>query len=369
MNYYVILLRKIEMDSKHYYNLEYRANQDGSKLVFFNLSYGYSEHNPLNGRIKYVPMRISTKVRVQPDQWDFGTNELDSKFGKNAGKTKKHILDNIIKVSTTALDNYYDNHEEIPSPTELKRLIQIKLGRKKKRVQSISLVSAIDGIIADNIKLSVTAKGKVGKNQIDKYRTIQTQLSEFGTYLSKELTLSNFDSDMYFSFLDYRNDKRKENPKYPHGYLVNAISKNANTLTALLRKARKKKLNLVIDLDDERLRIDEVKAVDAEVFLTEDMVRQIIHSNTMKSQEFINARNYLIICALTSLRYKDMQHLHQLKVENYVGNKYEFQGFITEIRKTSKVSSRLRACIPILKPVGEILAEYNGVFPKFPVTK
>jgi hypothetical protein len=355
--------------SKYFYNLESKANKDGSRLVFFNLSYGYSVNNPLTGERTYKPMKISTKIRVKKEEWDFTRNELDGKYANNAGKTKKHILDRIVNFSRMALDGYYDNHSTIPEPSELKRLIQVRLGWTKKQTQSVSLESAIDSIIADDKKLSATAKGKVGAGQIAKYLTIKGQLLEFEKVLGRELTLLNFDKDLFFKFLDYTNEKRKENPKYPNGYLVNAIGKNANTLTALLRKAKKKGLDVALDLDDERLRINEVAAVDADAFLTEEVLQQIINTDPISSKEFINAKNYLIICSLTSLRYEDMEHLHEIDIENFNGKKHQFQGFISELRKTSTIGRKVEVCLPLMKPVKAIIIENNGKFPRFPVNQ
>ncbi len=67
---------------------------------------------------------------------------------------------------------------------------------------------------------------------------------------------------------------------------------------------------------------------------------RVISTNTAKSQEFINARNYIILSSLTSLRYDDMYHLHSVKVEKNTIGKHSFDGFDTKLRKPSSQARR-----------------------------
>lgn len=353
---------------KYFFNLETKPNKDGSRLVFFNLSYGYKEFNSVTGENKYVPMRISTRVRVMPDKWDFNLGYLDSKYSLNAGKTKDLFLKKVKSEAELTLENYWlENDYNDPKPSELKQLVELRLKRRDRVVQSVSIPEFIDDLIQKNSKLTLTQKNKLSDNQIDKYITIKNQIEEFGKSHNSVFTLANFGNDNFYEYLDFINEQRKQNSKYPYGYLVNGISKNANTLLAILGKARDAGSELAINLADSGLRIDEVKSVDAEVYLSEDDLRQIIETDTAKSQEFENARNFLIICALTSLRYEDMSCLYEVKLEEVKGRRHEFVGFLTKLRKPSSQKKKdIMTFIPAFKPVRDIVEQNDGKFPKFP---
>ncbi|PCI97464.1 MAG: hypothetical protein COB15_07825 [Flavobacteriales bacterium] len=351
---------------KSFFNLESRPNKDGTRLIYFNMSYGYFEYNQLTGYKKYIPLRISTKERLALKDWDKVNEKPTASYRASRGKDLGNNLERIKNICEDELLYYNKINTKIPEPKELKRLVEVKLDRRKEVFVDITIKSFIVKLIEHNKSLSQTAKGKIGDKQIEKYETVVRQLSGYEEELGKPITFMNFNNNNFFEFLDYTNKELQKNPLFPHGYLVNSIAKNANTFSALLRKARAKRVEMILDLDDENLRINEVEAVDSEVFISEANLEKIINANVCGSQEFINARNYLIICSLTSLRYQDMQHLHELEVEDYENKGVKFKGFITLIRKVSSIASPIEVCIPILRPVQDVLNENDGRFPKFP---
>jgi hypothetical protein len=354
--------------SKYFFNIESRPNKDGTRLVFFNLSYGYNEFNSVSGKSKYIPLRISTKVRVLPKYWDTNLGYLDSKYSLNAGKTKDLLLKKVKSEAEITLENYWrENDFSDPKPSVLKQLVEIRLKRKQIVAQSLPIQEFIDELIQQNSKVTPTQKSKLSDKQTDKYNTIKNQIEEFGKSRNTVFTLSNFSNDRFYEYLNFINDNRKQNPCYPNGYLVNGISKNANTLLALLGKARDAGYEIAINLNDSNLRIEEVKSVDAEVYLSEDDLRKIIDANTAKSKEFENARNFFIICSLTSLRYEDMSCLHELELERVKGKKHEFVGFLTKLRKPSNQKKKdIFTFIPAFELVRDIVEQNGGKFPKFP---
>lgn len=356
---------------KFFFNLESRANKDGTRLVFFNLSYGYKEYNSAKDRDKYMPMRISTKVRIQPKHWSTELGYLDTKYSLNAGKTKDGFLKKVKRVSEDTLETYWrKNDYQDPKPSELKELVEIALQRKKRSVSSLTVPEYIDLLATDNAKLKQAQKGKLSDGTIDKYNGVKRQLESYESSRGGGVSLEEFSNKEFVEFLDYVNDQRKLDPKHPYGYLVNGISRISKTLLAVLRKAREAGYTLGVDLSDPNLRIEEIRSVDAEVYLDEDDIQRIIGTDPAKSKEFINARNYLIICSLTSLRYEDMNALHQLKVEHIKGKRHQFDGFLTKLRKNSKQKKRdVSTFIPVFKPVRDILDANGGKFPKFPTNQ
>lgn len=353
---------------KFFFNLESKANKDGTRLIFFNLSYGYKEYNSTKGKERYIPMRISTKVRVLPKHWSTELGYLDAKYSLNAGKTKDGFLKKVKRVSEDTLQTYWrENDYQDPKPSELKELVEIALQRKKRSVSSLTVPEYIDSLVASNAKLKQAQKGKLSDDTIDKYNGVKRQLESYESSRGGGISLEEFTNNEFTEFLDYLNDQLKQDPNHPHGYLVNGMSRISKTLLAVLRKARGTGHQLGVDFSDPNLRIEEIKSVDAEVYLDEEDIQLIIDTDPAKSKEFINARNYLIICSLTSLRYEDMSALHQLKVERINGKRHQFDGFLTKLRKNSKQKKRdVNTFIPIFKPVQDILDANGGRFPKFP---
>jgi len=351
---------------KSFFNLESKPNKDGTRLIYFNLSYGFYVYNQLTGMKKYIPLRISTQERLRVEDWDKKNKKPTANYRATRGKDLGNKLERIRDICEDELQYYNKINNKIPEPKELKRIVEVVLERRKAVFVDSTIVSFVRKLIKHNKSLTPTSKGRIGKGQIEKYETIISQLSEFEKEVGSPVTFLNFNNQSFFEFLDFTNEKLKENPRYPNGYLVNSIAKNANTFSALLRKAKAKKVEMAIDLNDENLRINEVDAVDAEAYISEVSLKKIINADTQGSQEFVNARNYLIICSLTSLRYEDMEHLYEVEIEVYNNKGFKFQGFITKIRKVSTASKTVEVCIPLLKPLKDLLIECGGNFPKFP---
>lgn len=353
--------------SKVTYNLESTPNKDGSRLIFLNINYGYKEFNPISGKTKYKPFRLSTQKRVDPKFWDFSVQDLKKAYSNSTGKTIKNRMEKYRSVSLTQLEKFRDSNGRNPSPIELQKLVKVKLGTNEPDVIQFSLVDTIDSIIEKNESLTPTAKGKVGERQIEKYQTVRNSLLLFEKNWEKDLVVNEFDNDMFHEYLDFVNEQYKLAGN-PHGYMVNTISKTAKTLVTLLRKIGKVKgIELGIDLTDDGLSIAEVSASDAEAYISESDLKKVVNCDTCGIQGFINAKNYIILCAMTSLRYQDMRHLHEVEVETVEYNGREFLGFDTLIRKPTNQSKKdFRTFIPVLQPAQRILEDNGGRFPKFP---
>jgi len=343
--------------------LESRSNQDGSKLIYLNMSYGYTEYDPNKKRKKYKPLKLSTQLRIHPKYWN--KDKPTKQYISSKGNTLSNKINNLKSICEKELDLYFAEYSTIPNPDILKNIIEVKLDRKKPVTIDHKITSFIDTYVRNNSDLPVTSKAKKGPDYISKFITIKNHLQDFESHLGTSITFSNFDKVKFFEWLDFINEQYKLNPENKHGYMVNTISKKAIMLKSLLGIARREKHLVELDLDDKSLNLGNVKAQDSNVYLSEEVLQIIIESDTVRSNAFINARNYLILCSFTSLRYDDMSHLHEVKVEKH----NDFNYFITKLRKNSKIDKNVEVCIPIFKPVNDILILNGGVFPKFPANQ
>jgi predicted RNase H-like HicB family nuclease len=349
------------------YELESKANKKGESLIYLIMSYGFKEFDPKSKKQKYQSLKISTQWSIRKEDWDgFAPTK---KYTASKGNTLKNALNRLMAECENHLHKYYDQHHERPHPNELKAIIEEKTGRTETKSDDIRIVDHIDAIIQANSKLPTTAKERIGKKQIQKYKTVSNMIQAFEESHNMTMTLSNLTAEMYFNLWNFTNENFKKRSDNEYGYLASTMAKNATTLRSLLKKGEIASGLLGLNPSSKRLLLKDVEARDAEVYLSEQHLKTIIDADTLKSKEFENAKNYLIICSFTSLRYSDMAKLHEVKTEQFEVNGVEFEGFITQIRKGSKVTEKVEVCVPALKPVADILKMNAGRFPTFPTNQ
>jgi hypothetical protein len=330
------------------------------------MSYGFKEYDLKKRKDRYIPLKISTQQSILKKDWNEEKGEPKKEYTRSKGKTLQTRLVKLAQECEHQLDLYINEHNEVPHPKVLKGLIEEKLNRKQKVDSDIRIIDHIDSIIEANSKLPLTANGRIGDKQVDKYRTVRNMLQAYEEGRKVQLTVSKFTEEQYYDLWNFTNDAFKASSKNEHGYLASTMAKNATTLRSLLKKGDFDKSKIGLNLNDKKLLLKEVEARDSEVYLSEKHLKKIIEADTSRSKEFENARNYLILCSFTSLRYGDMAELHDITTENFEANGIEFEGFITKVRKGAKATEKVEVCIPVFKPVADLLKANNGRFPKFP---
>lgn len=352
------------MSTKIRYELESKTNQKGASLVHLIMSYGFKEYDLKAKKDRYLSMKISTQQSIRKEDWN--GDAPTRKYTASKGKTLQTRLAMLAQECEHQLDLYVNEHNEIPHPKVLKRLIEEKIGRAIKASSEIRIIDHIDSIIEANSKLPLTANGRIGDKQVDKYRTVRNMLQAYEEGRNVQLTISKFTEEQYYDLWNYTNEAYKAISKNEHGYLASTMAKNATTLRSLLKKGDFDKTKIGLNLNDKKLLLKDVEARDSEIYLSEKHLQKIIEADTLRSKEFENARSYLILCSFTSLRYGDMAELHDIKPERFKANGIEFEGFITKVRKGVKATEKVEVCIPLFNPVADLLKANQGRFPKFP---
>jgi hypothetical protein len=352
------------MSTKIRYELESKTNQKGESLIHLILSYGFKEYDPKTRKDKYQSLKISTQQSIRKEDWNGDTPT--KKYTASKGKTLQTRLTKLAQECEHQLDLYINEHDDVPHPKVLKRIIEEKLNRKQKVDSDIRIIDHIDAIIDANSKLPLTANGRIGDKQVDKYRTVRNMLLAYEEGRKVQLTVSKFTEEQYYDLWNFTNEAYKVSSKNEHGYLASTMAKNAKTLRSLLKKGEFDRSKIGLNLNDKKLQLKDVKSRDSEVYLSEKHLQKIIKADALQSKEFENARNYLILCSFTSLRYGDMAELHDITTEGLKANGIAFKGFITKVRKGTKATEKVEVCIPVFKPVADLLIASQGRFPKFP---
>jgi hypothetical protein len=358
--YSIYLLRHLLRHMKtfkeptHFFNLNTRPTTSGEHLIFFNLNYGYSENSSNSERFKYVPMRISTSFKIRKEHWDNKNYCATPAYVRMKGKSLNDTLDKIRITAYAQLNIFRDKGIE-PEPKELKRIIEEKLGRKQKVSTEKLLIPFIQNYIENRIDIKKETKKQ--------YDNLVRHLKQYEQIRNTKLVLGKLTIDWYWDFFDVINKKYYEDEGV---YLTQTtIAKDCKNLRAIFNEAIECDIEIGFNYRKKGLKINE-KPKSYETFLNQTELQTILDSDVSHMKSFTHARNYIIISSFTSLRISDMKYLNEITPETIDRNGTKCLLFFTKIRKNKEVNKELFACIPILKPVKELLDANGGTFPKFP---
>ncbi len=345
----------------HYYNLETKLDKNNEQLIFFNLRYRYSKFIGSSPNPTYQGLRISTGWKISKKDWD--GKRATSAYVKRKGKDLNNALENIERVAYHQLSLYFDEHGEVPTPKNLKKIVFEKLNWTPKTNTDKHLIKFIDDTVEYRTKLPKTHKDHLSESTQKQYTILSNHLRQYEAFTGQHITLGNITEEIYWDIFKVLNDLNKTETQ--KGLAHNTVAKDSKNILAILTYAKKKKLKIgfIHDIDD--FRIDEVKK-SYETYLTADQIRKIIDSDVSHSKMFQHAKNYLIISCFTGLRIGDMKFIHEVVPEKIIHQSKQYNCITTRIRKSPENKEDLYSTIPLLKPVQDLLKSSNNKFPEFP---
>ena len=349
--------------AKHHFNLESRANKNGERLIYINLSYGYMDTTAKNN-IRYTPMRLSTKYTIKDEYWDGEPNyRANVSYVRRFGNELNNALDTIKKESYAQLSYYRQQNEADPTPIELKRLILEKLKRIKKLETKNRIVDFIKKKIIYRTQLPKSNKDywKLGTKKL--YETLINHIEEYEKDTSTILYFESMSEDIYWNYFMVLNKIRKEETGI--GYTETTMHKDYKHLKVIFRLAEEKDIKIGFNYRKKGLVIPAAKA-SYQTYLNPEQLTKIIETDVSHSIAFTHAKNYIIASSMTALRIGDMCEIHEIKPEHVVYNKKTIYCFTTKIRKSRNNRTELMVTIPILKPLKDLLDGNDGKFPSFP---
>lgn len=369
--------------------LDGHPNKSGERQIFLDINIGYSEIDKSkkitkfnSDRKKYKPIKISTLCRIKPENFGKYIQKgkrrvfvFDEKIFNQYSRNNRSIKTRISKIKSVVDDvtNHFFITETDPTPSEFKKLLEIKLGRKKKEVkkQKTVLEFLYQKIENDREAIKMKKKDAPSENYIKTYVSLSRMFENYHIINNTEILFSDFnDTKFYWSFFKladdvYRGEIEVNNPyqarkqrKDPTGYSTKSINKYIKLLHRILSLGKKSGANITLDLSDGNLFLENPPA-QKDIYLNEKEIQTAI-TNPIGNNELENARQYLIIASLVGLRVEDMEDLHHHSPELFEGKKGSFYGVKTKIGKTNS-----EVIIPLLKPVRDILKINNNRFPIF----
>jgi integrase len=348
----------------HFFNLEATENKNGSRLIYFNLNYGYREYNPINNGFKYIPLKISTQWNIKEEDWiSKPTYRANNNYVKRFGKDINNVLDKIEKMAYAQLSIYRNTHDSDPAPLELKNILLEKLGRIEKATTDKVITDYITTSVNERTTLNITSDSRWSNETGKQYTNLKNHIINYQNKKGIILTFGKLTGEIFMDFFKVINEIYKE--EKGENYAHNTIVKENKHFRALLNEATKDDIEVGFKFTKKEYFIKE-RTIKNEIFLTEENLNKIIDANVSHSKELTHAKNYIIISSFTGLRIGDMIYLHELEPELQIHESIKYFCFTTRIRKSQENKEELMATIPILKPVEELLSQNDNRFPKFP---
>jgi integrase len=339
------------------------------ELIMAEINYGYATITP-KGQKRHKPTRFSLQVNIKPSS--FGKPETNFKFDneifKKATKNNATVRNSMLNFET-ALGEIVSAHvlaRTTPTPEQLKVSLSEKLRPDIIKAPKENVLSymyrKIEKEKSDSGKSKKTSKGL---NTIKTYVTVSHLIENYELATNTKLMFEALDKDKYWHIWDVLDDilkgkievnnpnQSKKQRKQPDGYLVTSIRKYQKALITTLRQANKDGLKMPLDVSNADLILYDVES-SKDFYVEVDELKKVISTDVAFDPILQSAKNYLIVACLTGLRFESMEELHNLNIEHYNDDKYDFKYIHSKYNKT-----KTEVCIPLLKPVIKLLELSN----------
>jgi len=341
-----------------FYNLESKSNKDNTKLLYFNMSYGYKVFNPKSNKYTYKSLRLSTQCSFLDKFWNKETKRINQEGVRILGSGINNRISEIEESAEFHLNQFCHEYKKKPSPQELKQLIFVDIDRAVKENKNVIIVDYLKSQIEKRTSLPVTSNEYWSPATKKQYENCKNQLELYQKLTNTILTFGELSEEIYWDiFKVLNNDYFKKNDVY---LTTTTISKLSKQLKSLFNQAVNNDIKIGFNFNKRSIKVHSADS-SYKTYLTPIQLKAIIDADISDNPNFVEARNYIIISSFTGLRIDDMIHLHELSIEN--DSIYSY--FQTKIRKATNKGKTLEVVIPILQPLRELLKENNNQFPKF----
>lgn len=345
------------------------------ELVMAEIGYAYRTLDK-KGNTRIKPFRFSLQASILPK--NFGKAEfnfkLDDEVFKKYSKTDSTIKNKMLQLENAVneLNNHYTHNLLVPSPSEFKNELNIKLSRTKRDVKvDMAILDYLNKRIIDlKADLGINKRDRIKLNSIKIYVSLGHLIENYQLATNETLQFRDFDKEKYWHLWDVSDDilkdiikvvnpnQHKKQQKQSYGYLSVTIRKYQKSLIKTLREAANDGLSVPLNINDTKLILENSEASKS-FYIEESLLKKVIKANLESDKELQLAKEYLIIACLMGMRYESVYDTQNAKIEAYRKDKYNFDYIVSIQNKTST-----KVCIPLLEPVKQILNKY-GAFPTF----
>jgi integrase len=310
--------------------------------INFNLRKPNSDtETPINIIIRYEGQKLvySSGKKILPKYWDI----INQKARRVKEYQQADILNASLRSISELIETYQkNNQQQLPSPIDLKYILDLKFGRVKIPVKQ-NFFEFIEWYSYQYApKKQIVTMNETSVTSVNTLKTYTTTLRLLKVFANDcgDFDFPDINMDWYFKFTDWCNAVKNYNPS--------TVGKHIKVIKSWLRKAEEDGIHTSTFYKHRDFR--KPAYISETIYLTRTELKAIHDLDLSSKLELDRIRDLFLIGAWTGLRFSDFNRLH----ENHIQDGY--------IRiKTSKTSSS--AVIPINKIVGAILSKYSNDVP------
>jgi integrase len=314
--------------------------KDTINYVVICWSYGYQVKSQLKDKPKYVYLRMPTGITITD------SNNLieDENGSKRVSRKEKDFikhnteLTNLENKILSYVKNYEYNHQEKPSPLQIKN--HLKNGTVTTTVKGQT--SLLD-LTRKHLKTIIE------KNTRKNYNQFITKLELFEKQRGYPVIIEQITKKLYEEFEEFI-DTYQINDE-GETYNINSASKYKSTFKRMLTIAGIDEIPFNFKMYKEVIKVEKKKVKN--VYMDKDKIKKLINLDLSEHPHLIPVRDYFLIGIFTGLRISDMQ---RLKTELHLHKDKNGDHYIVIEQKKTEVEIR----IPIDELIVKILNNYGG---------
>lgn len=325
------------------------------QIKFYPKSKGAKLPVPLFAQISYNYNRpkLYTDLSILPVKWDH-KNQCAKPSMVGAPEFNLRLINYKERIQQCFHRFLLDHGNAYPTPTELKKLLYIEF--KKKLPADMAAAEQLKSFFgyfrhfldqSEKGTRKTKQGGKISKNTISNYYSLQAVLVEFEKHRGKKITFDCIDLEFYADFMQYleRSKKYKKNTIQTQFRILKTVMSDGleaghhnNT-----RYASKKFAAGSEDISS--------------VYLSEAELSELSALDLSGSQRLEKVRDLFLISCYTGLRFSD---LHQVTSKNIAPDHLHPRNLYLTIKQ---VKTHEEVVIPINKIVKAIIAKYDNQLP------
>lgn len=297
-----------------------------ARLCYFNI------------KAKYYP-----SIKIHPKHWNKETQKARQTLQGYASFNER--LKEVENDANDLLREYQnDNNGAIPTPDELKALLDLKLKNISAIKDKHTFLSYFKKFVNDSengLRVNISSKKSITKGTVKTYLVTQNILNEYIKDKRKKVDFNTIDLDFYADFTEYLRDEKSQS--------INSIGKHIKIIKTVLNEATEDGINTHTAYKSKRF-ISTQEKVD-NIYLDESELTLLGKLDLSKEPKLERVRDLFLVGCYTGLRFSDFSVLRPDQIQD---------GFI----ETTQIKTGDAVVIPIHEKVEQILQKYNGVLPQ-----
>ena len=290
-----------------------------------------------NNKLKYYP-----SLKIHPNNWNTDTQQARQTLNGYANFNRR--LKDIASDAEDILREFQNNNNGlIPSVTELKELLDLKLKNISTAKDKQTFVTYFEKFIQDSkkgVRVNTASKKPITKGTVRTYVVTQNILKCYISDSKKRIVFEHIDLDFYADFTTYLQEEKLQS--------LNSIGKHIKIIKTLMNEAAEDGLHNNRAYKSKRFVTVQEKADN--IYLNERELDIVAKLDLTEQPSLDRVRDMFIVGCYTGLRFSDFTVLRADQIQD---------GFI----ETTQIKTGEPVVIPIHDKVETILQKYNGVLP------